>query len=51
MDVELQILKHLRLDARPIVSIIDLINRSCEPDQDLFAAVRSYKCFRYLPFN
>ena len=45
MDVELQILKHLKRDARPTVSIID---RYCSAYNDLFAEVRSYECFKYL---
>jgi SRSO17 transposase len=45
MDVELQILKHLKRDAQPTVSIID---RYCESYNDLFTEVRSYECFKYL---
>ena len=45
MDVELQILKHLKRDARPTVSIID---RYCSAYNDLFSDVRSYECFKYL---
>jgi len=45
MDVELQILKHLKRDARPTVSIID---RYCSAYNDLFYDVRSYECFKYL---
>jgi SRSO17 transposase len=45
MDVELQILKHLKRDAQPTVSIID---RYCESYNDLFPEVRSYECFKYL---
>jgi len=45
VDVELQILKHLKRDARPTVSIID---RYCDPYKDLFYDVRSYECFKYL---
>ncbi len=45
MDVELQILKHLKRDARQTVSIID---RYCEAYNDLFPEVRSYECFKYL---
>ena len=45
MDVELQILKHLKRDAQPTVSIID---RYCEAYNDLFPEVRSYECFKYL---
>jgi SRSO17 transposase len=45
MDVELQILKHLKRDARPTVSIID---QYCWAYNDLFSDVRSYECFKYL---
>jgi SRSO17 transposase len=45
MDVELQILKHLKRDARPTVSVID---RYCSAYNDLFSDVRSYECFKYL---
>jgi SRSO17 transposase len=45
MDVELQILKHLKRDARPTVSIID---QYCSAYNDLFSEVRSYECFKYL---
>ncbi len=45
MDVELQILKHLKRDAQPTVAIID---RYCEAYHDLFSDVRSYECFKYL---
>jgi SRSO17 transposase len=45
MDVELQILKHLKRDARPTVSIID---RYCSAYKDLFYDVRSYECFKDL---
>lgn len=45
MDVELQILKHLKRDAQSTVSIID---RYCEAYNDLFIEVRSYECFKYL---
>ncbi len=45
MDVELQILKHLKRDAQPTVAIID---RYCEAYNDLFPEVRSYECFKYL---
>ena len=45
MDVELQILKHLKRDAQPTVSIID---RYCEEYNDIFPEVRSYECFKYL---
>jgi hypothetical protein len=44
MDVELQILKHLKRDAQPTVSIID---RYCEAYNDVFPKVRSYECFKY----
>jgi SRSO17 transposase len=45
MDVELQILKHLRRDAHPTVAIID---EYCAEYQDLFKEVRNYECFKYL---
>ena len=45
MDVELQILKHLKRDAQPTVSIID---RYFEGYNDIFPEVRSYECFKYL---
>ncbi len=45
MDVELQILKHLKRDAQPTVAIID---RYCEAYNDIFPEVRSYECFKYL---
>jgi SRSO17 transposase len=45
MDVELQILKHLKRDARPTISIID---RYCSAYNGLFSEVRSYECFKYL---
>ena len=45
MDVELQILKHLKRDARPTVSIID---QYCSAYNDLFSDVRGYECFKYL---
>jgi SRSO17 transposase len=45
MDVELQILKHLKRDARQTVSVID---RYCSAYNDLFPEVRSYECFKYL---
>jgi hypothetical protein len=41
MDVELQILKHLKRDARPTVSVID---QYCCAYNDLFYDVRSYEC-------
>jgi hypothetical protein len=42
MDVELQILKHLKRDAQPTVSIID---RYCSAYNDLFPEVRSKEMF------
>ena len=45
MDVELQILKHLKRDAQPTVTIID---RYCSAYNDVFPEVRSYECFQYL---
>jgi len=45
MDVELQILKHLKRDANPTVSVID---EYCSAYNDLFPEVRSYECFKYL---
>jgi SRSO17 transposase len=45
MDVELQILKHLRRDAQPTVAVID---EYCEAYKDIFPEVRSYECFKYL---
>jgi SRSO17 transposase len=45
MDIELQILKHLKRDARPTVSLID---KYCSAYNDLFSDVRSYECFKYL---
>ena len=45
MDVELQILKHLKRSPTPTVSIID---RYCSPYNDIFPEVRSYECFKYL---
>ena len=45
MDVELQMLKHLKRDPRPTVSIID---RYCSAYNKLFYDVRSYECFKYL---
>ncbi len=45
MDVEVQILKHLKRDARPTVSVID---QYCSAYNDLFSDVRSYECFKYL---
>ena len=45
MDVELQILKHLKRSPRPTVSVID---KYCWAYNDLFSDVRSYECFKYL---
>jgi SRSO17 transposase len=45
MDVELQILKHLKRTPNPTVSIID---QYCCAYNDLFPEVRSYECFKYL---
>jgi SRSO17 transposase len=45
MDVELQILKHLKRDAQPTVSALD---EYCSSYKDLFPEVRSYECFKYL---
>jgi len=45
MDVELQILKHLKRTPAPTVSIID---QYCCAYNDLFPEVRSYECFKYL---
>ena len=45
MDVELQILKHLKRSPRPTVSVID---KYCESYNDLFSDVRGYECFKYL---
>ena len=45
MDVELQILKHLKRSPIPTVSIID---QYCDPYKDLFSDVRNYECFKYL---
>ena len=45
MDVELQILKHLKRDARPTVALID---QYCDFYNDLFSDVRNYECFKYL---
>ena len=45
MDVELQILKHLKRSPAPTVSIID---RYCDSYNDLFSDVRNYECFKYL---
>jgi hypothetical protein len=43
MDVELQILKHLRRDAHPTVGVID---EYCEEYRDIFKEVRNYECFK-----
>ena len=45
MDVELQILKHLKRSPAPTISIID---QYCEAYNDIFPEVRSYECFKYL---
>ena len=45
MDVELQILKHLRRDAHPTVGVID---EYCEKYRDIFKEVRNYECLKYL---
>ncbi|VEP18643.1 transposase (fragment) [Hyella patelloides LEGE 07179] len=45
MDVELQILKHLKRSPTPTVSVID---RYCDSYNDLFSDVRNYECFKYL---
>ncbi|MBE9211101.1 IS701 family transposase, partial [Nostoc sp. LEGE 06077] len=45
MDVELQILKHLRRDAHPTVALVD---EYCAEYKDLFKEVRNYECFKYL---
>ena len=45
MDVELQIIKHLRRDAQPTVGIID---EYCQEYRDIFKEVRNYECFKYL---
>lgn len=45
MDVELQILKHLKRNARPTVAIID---QYCDSYSELFSDVRNYECFKYL---
>ena len=45
MDVELQILKHLKRSPIATVSIID---RYCDSYDDLFSDVRNYECFKYL---
>ncbi len=45
MDVELQILKHLKRSPTPTVSIID---EYCTAYNEIFPEVRSYECFKYL---
>ena len=45
MDVELQILKHLKRDAQSTVSLID---QYCDSYKELFPEVRSYECFKYI---
>ena len=45
MDVELQILQHLKRSPAPTVAIID---EYCDAYNDLFPEVRSYECFKYL---
>jgi SRSO17 transposase len=45
MNVELQILKHLKRLPAPTVSIIE---RYCDSYNELFPEVRSYECFKYL---
>jgi SRSO17 transposase len=45
MDVELQILKHLKRSPTPTVAIID---QYCDSYNDLFSDVRNYECFKYL---
>lgn len=45
MDVELQILKHLKRSPTPTVSIID---EYCTAYNEIFPEVRSYECFQYL---
>ena len=47
MDVELQILKHLRRDAHPTVRLID---EYCEEYRTIFQEVRNYECFKYSVF-
>jgi hypothetical protein len=42
MDVELQILKHLKRSPRPTVSVVD---KYCSAYNDLFSDVRSYVAF------
>ena len=45
MDVELQILKHLKRSPTPTVAIID---QYCDSYRDLFSDVRNYECLKYL---
>ena len=45
MDVELQILKHLKRSPTPTIAIID---QYCDSYNDLFSDVRNYECFKYL---
>ncbi|MGL4882624.1 MAG: hypothetical protein ACRC8K_16435, partial [Waterburya sp.] len=45
MDVELQIIKHLKRDAQPTVALID---EYCSSYKNLFSEVRSDECFKYL---
>ena len=45
MDVELQIIRHLKRNAQSTVSFID---QYCSAYDDLFSDVRSYECFKYL---
>ena len=45
MDVELQILKHLK---RSPISTVFIIDRYCDSYNDLFSDVRNYECFKYL---
>lgn len=45
MDVELQILKHLKRAPKSTVSVID---EYCFAYNDLFSDVRNYECFKYL---
>ena len=44
MDVELQILKHLKRDAQSTVAIID---QYCDSYNDLFSDVSNYECCKY----
>ncbi|VEP17341.1 hypothetical protein H1P_5960001 [Hyella patelloides LEGE 07179] len=45
MDVELQILKHLKRSPAPTVALID---QYCSAYNDIFPEVRSYEYFKYL---